>query len=78
MLRFPGCARLRMVLISGKCTGVVRKQSGLLRRVLPLSVQSWVPAQGQRVRVLEVPALPIPETLFPSAEVYGCQLSLVG
>jgi hypothetical protein len=68
----------RMARINGNSTGVVGVQTGLLRGVFPLPVQSWVPAQGQGVRVLQMVALPIPETLFPPAEVYGCQLNLVG
>jgi hypothetical protein len=38
----------------------------------------WSPAQGEWVRVWQVATLPIPETLFPSAEVYRIRLSVVG
>jgi hypothetical protein len=36
-----------------------------------------VPGSGSTVRVLQVATLPIPETPFPSAEVYVIRLSVV-
>jgi hypothetical protein len=56
---------------SGIWRGVVRIQSGPFTRAVPWSVQNRSPAQGQRVRVRQVVALPTPETLFPPRRFMG-------
>jgi hypothetical protein len=59
------CAQSRTVRINGNCTGVVQLQSVLSRRELHWSVHGWVPALGQRIRVIHYESLPTPVTLFP-------------